>query len=281
MSKGDTLFTFDDGKLKAFRDQAQAAFRLAQSNRSRAEELLANETISQQEYDQADATFASAEASLAAAEDNLADANIVAPFDGVMSARTVSAGQFVARGQVLASLVQVDPMDVVFDVPGRFVAGIRQGDKVQFTTPAWPDTSFDADVVYLAPRLDEQTRTLNGKARLKNPEGLLRPGMFGQVELRVGDSLQAVVIPSASVNLSADGARVVVMGDDGRAVFRSVSLGRRQQDWIEVKDGLDAGEILVVEGHQKMGPGTRIQISEKSKVYGVEPPVGPDSGEAL
>ncbi len=264
------LFRFDDARLQARLAQARASHRLAETNLRRGADLLKNETISQQEFDQTEAAFQAAAATLAVAEEDLADARMVAPFAGVITRRRVSPGQFVRRGEALASLVQMDPLEVVFHVPERHLGKVRPGQSVRFRS-AGAAMEFEAEVTYLAPRLDPATRTLEVKARLENPEARLRPGMFGRVRMVVDVREDAVVVPAAAVAMSPQGTRVVVMNDEGRSEFRMVEPGRRVDGLIEIRSGVEAGERVVVEGHQKMGPGMRIVVSPRSEAYGIEP----------
>lgn len=268
--QGQLLFRFDDARLQAALEQARAAHALAEANWKRSQDLRANGTIPQSEADQAEAAFRSATAALALATEDAADARIVAPFDGAITRRTASVGQFVGRGQRLASLVRMDPLEVVFHVPERYLTRLATGQPVEFGAAAGT-AGQQAEIVYLAPRLDAATRTLEVKARIANPAGALRPGTFGRVRMTVNVSPEACVVPVAALKLTAEGSRVVVMNAEGRAEFRPVKPGRRVDGLIEIVEGLTAGERVVVEGHQKIGPGMGIAISPKSAAYGIEP----------
>lgn len=268
---GQLLFRFDDTRLQAMLEQARANHTLADSNLKRSTALRQSDTIPPQDLDQAEASFRSSEAALALAMKNAEDARIEAPFEGIVTRRLVSVGQFVGRGQVLASLVRVEPLEVVFHVPERFVGRLSLGQGIEFRD-APGGTAETAAIVYVSPRLDASTRTLEVKARLDNRQGTLRPGMFGRVRLTVNVSPEACVIPAAAVTLSAEGSRVVVMNAEDRAEFRAVTAGRRVDGLVEITEGLAAGERVVVEGHQKIGPGMGIDISPKSAVYGIEHP---------
>lgn len=271
VTKGALLFGFDDARLQALLAQAQASHTLAVATFKRSTELRQSDTIPQQDLDQAEAAFRSAEAALALATENVADARLEAPFDGRITRRLVSVGQYVGRGTPLASLVRLDPLEIAFHVPERFTPWLALGLGVEFHRTGG-DTPLAAEISYLAPRLDAATRTLEVKARIANPDGVLRPGMFGRVRLTVNVAPEACVVPAAAVTLSVDGSRVVVMDADGKAEFRKVATGRIIDDWIEITAGLADGDRVVVEGHQKIGPGMGITVSPKSAVYGIEIP---------
>lgn len=278
VAKGTLLFRLDDARLQAQLAQARANHTLAEATLKRITELRQNGTVPQQDLDQAEATFGAAEAALALAMEEASDARVQAPFDGVVSRRLVSAGQYVTRGQPLATLVRIDPLEVVFHVPERFAVRMDVGQAVEFHHAGG---TASLPVTYLAPRLDPDTRTLEVKAGIQNPERKLRPGMFGRVRLTVNVDPQACVVPAAAVILSVEGSRVVVMDPEGRAEFRPVTTGRLVDDVVEITHGLKAGERVVVEGHQKLGPGMGILLSPKSAAYGLVPPEAPAAPQAL
>ncbi len=259
VAEGQVLFRLDERKLKARAEEADARFALARTLFERSRDLLASQTVSQQEYDQAEAEFKVAEASLALAREQLSDAVIRAPFDGVTGERRVSEGQLVSVGQVLGMLVRLDPLEAAFHVPERYVGQLRMGQQVAFTSVAYPDEAFEGKVFFIAPEVDAQSRTLLVKAEIPNGDHRLRPGMYGSLNLVFQVRADALTIPEAAVRFSGDHANVVVVNADSRAEFRNVTLGQRLPGRVEVVDGLAAGDRVVVEGHQKLGPGSRIE----------------------
>ena len=266
---GQKLFALDRVRLEAGLGDAEARFGLANANRVRARTLLDSRTISAQEFDQVEAGFLAAQAALTAAREDLSDATIVAPFPGLAGKRLVSVGQFVRRGDALVDVVRVDPLEVEIGVPERFTGGLRLGLPLVFASPARAGESFRGVVTYVGPSVDVSTRTLPIKATLDNADGRLRPGMFGQAVLQVGEPVAALVVPSSAITISPVGARVVVRNEKGQAELRTVEAGRYFAGRTEIRSGLVAGEQVVVEGHQKMGPGSTILVSPKSAAYGI------------
>ncbi|MFO7725167.1 MAG: efflux RND transporter periplasmic adaptor subunit [Oceanipulchritudo sp.] len=267
----DTLIRLDDRKLKASVAEMKARYDLAQANVERSKTLLERNTISQQEFDQALAEFDSAKAILDLARERLQDATIHAPFKGVMTERLISRGQYMTRGQPLASLVTTDPIEVEFNIPERYIGQLRLDQRIEITVEAWPEKRFAGKVSFISPRVDRNSRTILLKARIPNPDGHLKPGMFGSLELIFRVREAALVIPEASISYTGDQASVVVMNDEGKAEFRQIVVGTRLSGDAEVTEGLDEGERVVVEGFQKMRPDSTILISEESRDYGIEP----------
>lgn len=266
VAEGDTLFCLDEAKLQARLAESEARFRLAKTNFERNQALLDNQTISQQEFDQVQSTFEAAQAALDLSREEHADAVITAPFDGVTGERQVSRGQFVNRGTVLGSLVRTDPLEAVFDVPERYLSRLEPGGAIAIHSVAYRDETFAGTVFFVAPRVNERDRTVRVKAVVPNADGRLKPGMFGRLDLVLDTREQALQIPESCVQYRGDQVSVVVMDDDDRAAFRPVTLGVRFKGRVEVTAGLEAGERVVAEGHQKMGPGSLIAISPKSAV---------------
>jgi len=279
VEQGAVLIRLDDRKLTAAVSEMQARFNLAKANLERSRTLLDRETISEQDFDQAEAEFDSAEALLDLARERLADAVVRAPFNGVLTERLVSTGQFMTRGQVVASLVAVNPLEAQFNVPERYIGQIKEGQAIEISIEAFPDESFSGDVVFISPRVDRETRTVLVKAVIQNTDNRLKPGMFGRLELIFASREATLVIPEGAIQYRGDQASVVVMGAQGTAEFRNVTVGSRLADKAEILSGLEPGERVVVEGFQKMGPGTSIQISAESSKYGISADSTPDAVE--
>ncbi len=270
VQEGQVLVRLDDRKLVAAVAEARSRYDLARTDLDRNASLLERESISQQDFDRAEAEADSAKAQLDLVQDQLEDATIKAPFDGVMTERMISLGQYLTRGQILASLVQVNPLEVQFNVPERYIGELQSGQQIEISIEAWPDESFTGKVVFISPRVDRDSRTILVKALIDNPDGRLKPGMFGQLNLVFRTKEDALVIPEAAISYTGDQAMVVVMNDEKRAEFRTVQVGLRMAGEAEILDGLSEGERVVVEGYQKMGPNSLIRISGESAKYGIE-----------
>ena len=276
---GQILIAFDQRRLKAQLNDAEARFTLAKTNFERSTGLLESETISQQEFDEASASYHSAQARLILAQEEFDDSLVTAPFAGVMGERLVSAGQFAGRQTPLARIVRTDPLDVVCGVPERYMERLKPGVDMIFKTAAFPERTFTGTITYIAPEVDTQTRTIRVKAKLVNSDGMLRPGMFGRAEVVLGMLDEAVVVPEAAVTFSGRGATLVAVSPDGISEIRPVTVGRHLNDGIHIAHGLEAGEIVVVEGGQKLAPGGKVMFAPESKAHGVDPTPPPAAPE--
>jgi membrane fusion protein (multidrug efflux system) len=269
VEKGALLVRLDDTKLLAELADAQARLQLAEASHTRAKELRETRLISEQEYDQAAFTLAVSRATVELRQRLLRDARVVAPFRGRTGARNVSPGQVITRNTVITWLVDLDPMKVEMNVPERFLGQVQTGQKVQFKVAAYPGREFEGEIYFVAPRLDEITRTALVKTRLPNPEGLLRGGMVANLELNLVIREAAVVIPEAALMSNGDMNFVFLAGPDQTVGLQPVTVGQRLPRWVEITSGLKGGELVIVEGHQKVGPGMKVTLSgpEKAAVY--------------
>ncbi len=261
VEKGRVLFRLDPEKLNAALKEAQAAFALAEANRARAEEMLKANAISAQEFDVANSAYLARKAAVDLLARQLEDSVIRAPFDGVMGARLVSPGQMVGRLTPLASLVDQSRVKVEFRLPERLAPSVHIGMPVALRVAAWPDEAFEGQVSFISPDLDPATRTLLVRADLDNSSGRLRGGMFARVDLVLNEIPDALLIPDIALMQRGDKTFVYVVGDDSRAQLREVTTGPRVSGRVLVLSGLAPREVVVTEGHQKLGPNSRTDAS--------------------
>jgi len=271
VAAGDVLARMDDRQRSARVQEMDARLILSRTNFQRGRELRDSETISNQEFDRLQAEHQIAEAAATLARAELDDAVIKAPFDGIVGERYVSVGQYVTAGERLTTLVRNDPLEVAFHVPERFLSELLDGQRIELSTAAYPDETFTGEVFYIAPYVDEQSRTIRVKAAVPNGDERLRPGMFAGLELILRSDDEALLIPESAVQYRGDQASVFVMTDEGVADIRPVTLGARQAGALHVTEGLESGDRVVVEGYQKMFPGVGIIVSPESAKYGIDP----------
>ena len=271
VEKGQVLFELDDAKLAATVAQAYANFKLAETILERNKTLLKSRTISQQDFDRSQATYLADKAALELASQNLEDATIIAPFSGVMAERLVSPGQFVSRGLVLCTLVDLDPIKAEFNVPERFISQLALNQRIEIRLASYPGESFEGVVYFVAPRLDSSTRTVLVKARVANDDGRLKAGMFGNLDLILKTKDEAIVIPEIAISYNGDQASVYVVSKELQAELRFIEVGLRLAGFSEITNGLEVGDLVITEGFQKIGPGSPVAISPKSNLASTEP----------
>jgi len=261
VEKGQLLLRLDETKFAAALAEAEGNFTLSRVTYERARQLLKDNLISQQEYDQAAAVFNVSKATVERRQRELKDARVYAPFSGVIGARYVSPGQVISRTTSLSLLVDLDPVKVEVNVPERFLGQLQIGQELELSVAAFPNQKFRGKVFFIAPDIDPSTRTALVKAQIANPQHELKPGMFANLDLTLKVRDEAVVIPEAALVLTQDKTSVWVVGPDDTVQPRPVTVGLRMPGLVEITRGLQGGEKVITEGVQKVMPGAKVKPS--------------------
>ena len=260
VKKGELLASIDapeqDQELaqaRAARDQVQVRLDLATQTLVRWEKLNALDSIAKQDVDEKRSAVAQARADLAAVNANLrrleqvkAFRQVVAPFDGVITRRSIELGDLIAaNGKELFAIAQTDPLHITVWVPQVYAAEVAAGQEVAIALPEIPGHTYHARLAHAAGALDPASRARQIELVLPNPGGKLLPGSYAQVTLGLTSGLKALLVPTNTLVTGQDGPRVVSVSADGRIHFRPVRLGRDLGRDIEILSGLEAGEVLV------------------------------------
>lgn len=178
------------------------------------------------------------------AEKKLGDTVIRAPFDGAVTAKLISQGQFVKENIAILTFVKSSPLRLRAELPESAVGEVHTGTPLTFTTDAAPDAVFHAVVRELNPSLDAKSRSLTAEARLVTPDPRLKPGMFVQVKLVVMRNARIVAVPKDALYAMAGLTKVFVVRN-GIAVERKLQPGETLGDWVEAP-GIQPGEQVAV-----------------------------------
>jgi RND family efflux transporter MFP subunit len=286
--KGELLFTIEPEpyaiklqQAKAAEAGAQATLKQAQTDFDRQAKLVTTQAASQATYDQALATRDSAQANLLQAQANtkLAALNedyahVTAPFDGLVTARQVSVGEFVggtATPTVLATIVQADPIYVNFNVSEQDVLrlradiarrGLTRDDllKVPVEVGLQTETGYPhvGTFNYAAPTVNASTGTLAARAVFQNPERVLLPGYFVRVRIPVEQQPKALLVPDVALGSDQGGRYVLVVDKDNVVAQRKVVVGPLVDDLRVIDTGLNADDRVVVAGVLRAIPGEKV-----------------------
>jgi membrane fusion protein, multidrug efflux system len=254
---GEVMVELDANEQRAALAEAEANLVESRNQLGRARSLFEQRVISQSQLDELATRVLADEARLAAAEARLADYVILAPFSGRVGLRRVSVGSLVGPNDVITTLDDTSVMKLDFNVPETFLADIEIGLTISAESIAFPDQPFIGTVESIDSRIDPITRSVTVRAAVPNPDGLLRPGMFFNVQLSQ-EARQAAIIPEAAL-VPVQNRQFVFVIRDGVAERREIITGRRRVGSVEVVQGLNAGEEVVVEGTQKVRPGSPVR----------------------
>lgn len=254
VAAGTPLVKIDDAMLRAQAERATADRDLARQQLERVRRLRADNASSPADLERAEAAARGAEASLELLQLQVERTTVRAPFAGVVGQRFVSVGDYVTSATRLLTLQTVDPQRAVIEVSERHAADLQRGQTVEFTVAAQPRRVFRAEVEFIDPVVQNAGRTILVKARAPNPGHLLKSGMFIEARLATATRANAIVVPEDAVQPLRT-ANVVWAVVDGKASRRVVQLGARAQGVVEIVSGVEAGDLVVVGGLERMGEG--------------------------
>ena len=268
-------------QAKAAEDGARATLKQAQVTFERQAELVTRQAASQANYDQALATRDASRSNLTQAEANsrlaalnLDYAHVSAPFDGVVTARQVSVGQYVgASGSptLLASIIQIDPIYVSFSVSERDVLRVRAEmvrrgltredlKKIPVEVALESENGYPhrGTLDYTSPSVNQSTGTLTVRGILANPNRVLLPGYFVRVRIPFGEPQSALLVPEQAIGSDQGGRYVLVVDRDNTVAQRRVAIGPKENDARIIESGLDAQDRVVVAGTLRAIPGQKV-----------------------
>lgn len=273
VKEGDVLVELDTRQEQAQLASMEAQRELAEINYGRAQQLLKEGVIARSEYDNAAAQQKATRAQVGDIQAAIARKTIRAPFSGVLGIRQISLGQYLAAGQAIVSLQSLNPIYVNFGVPQQNTAKMELGHVVRVTNSDLRGVEFSGRITALDSVISEQTRNIQVQATLANKGNLLRPGMYVQVELPVGEARQVIPLPASAVNYAPYGDSVFVVTDMKDPKGKSYR-GVRQQvvkiegsrgDQVAVVSGLNPGDEVVSAGAFKLRNGAAVEINNSVK----------------
>src|SRR6266446_4600264 len=264
VKKGTLLFTIEPEPYQVKLDQAKAAEEGARSSLKQA----------QATRDSSQSSLTQAEINTRLAALNLEYAHVTAPFDGIVTARQVSVGQFVGSGAsptLLATIIQHDPIYVNFNVSEQDVLHIRAEMARRALTPddlrkvpvevgLQSETGYPqrGTLDYASPSVNPSTGTLAVRAVLQNPSRILLPGYFVRVRVPLGEAQNALLVPDAAIGSDQGGRYILVVDKDNVVAQRKVEIGPRVDERRVIESGLNPQDRVVVAGVLRAIPGQKV-----------------------
>ncbi|HEY7320890.1 MAG TPA: efflux RND transporter periplasmic adaptor subunit [Candidatus Binatia bacterium] len=257
---------------------AQGQRELAAATHERYQALLGKESVTRQEFDEVNTKFKVATAEMTRAEENLraleakkaqaearisraqallSQANIVSPYDGIVTDKAVELGMLASPGMLLVTVEDAGAYRLEAQVGESSLAYAKLGSAVPVRVDAL-DTTLSGKVAEIVPAADPQSRTFTIKIELP-AQPLLRSGVYGKASLSRGER-QVLPVPIGAVLERGQLTGVFVVGQDGRAEFRLVKTGKRYGESFEILSGLSAGERVVVKGAERIADGSRVAL---------------------
>jgi RND family efflux transporter MFP subunit len=264
---------------------AQANYELAQSTNQRWLGLLATESVSKQDADQKASDEAAKKAALASAEANVARLRdlesfkrVVAPFDGVVTARNTDIGALINAGQnsgaALFRMADTRKLRIYVQIPQPYAAAAVPGVAAQLTFTERPGKSYPTQVVRTAQALDPASRTLQVELQVDNSKSELFPGSYAEVHFKLPGSVDSLRLPINALLFRSAGLQVAVVGPDHILHLKSISSGRDFGKSIEVLSGVEAGDQVVLNPPDSIADGARVRIAGEPEDQVASMPAG-------
>jgi membrane fusion protein (multidrug efflux system) len=263
VKKGAVLVVLDSAEQRARVAAAQADMKLAQSRYKRSEELVAQNFISKQALDEARANLDIMRARLRQEQVALDKTLIRAPFAALAGLRQVSPGAYVNKGDDLVRLDALGNLKLEVPVPETYLSLVRIGLPITLTIDALPGQRFSGKVHAIDPVVDPVSRNVRVRARIANPKGQLKPGMFARATADLGGRTSAILLPEQVIVPRPDGNYVFLVVN-GKADLRKVTLGKREPGRVEIVSGVAVGDTVVLDGQIKLRPGVTVVTLEQA-----------------
>ncbi|MGH6797430.1 MAG: efflux RND transporter periplasmic adaptor subunit [Roseiarcus sp.] len=278
--QGDVLAVVDTPELDQRVAVAQSELAKAKANQTLARvtadrwnSLRASAAVSQQAADEKDSDAHAKAAEVEAAQSNIdrlkalkAFANIVAPFDGVVTARNVDVGSLVKAdsndGVALFTVADIHQMRVYVPAPQSYAAAMKDGMKATLELPEYPDRTFDATIETTSHAIDKKSRSLLVELIADNKNGALSPGAFARVHFEIPPDPNAMTLPADALLFRDNATEVATLGLDNRIVLKRVRIARDLGTEIEVTGGLSQDERIVANPPDSISDGEEVRVMQ-------------------
>lgn len=250
---------------------ARANQQLAQTTATRWSAMLAKDAVSKQEADEKQGDLAAKSALTNAARANVARlqaltgfTRLVAPFDGVVTSRATQIGALVVAGNAsstpLFTVADVSRIRAYVKVPQAYSTQIHPGMEVALTLPEYPDRTFKALLTRTADAIDPASGTVLVEVQAANGDRALKPGSYAQASFPLKGAGNAVTLPPSTLIIGSNGTQVAVLGRDGKAQLRTITLGRDEGKVVEVIAGLAPGDRVIDNPPDSLQTGDRVKV---------------------
>jgi membrane fusion protein, multidrug efflux system len=271
VKQGDVIVELDTRQERAQLAALEAQRDLAKINFGRTQKLVDEGVLSRQEYDTSVASQKQTEANVGEIRATIERKTIRAPFSGTLGIRKVNLGQYLAAGNPIVQLQQLNPIYVDFGVPQQSGTQVKVGGNVTVTAQDLAGKEFNGRVTALDSVIDEATRNVQVQATLANPQGKLKPGMYVQVAMHYGKARDAVTLPASAISYAPYGDSVFVItdlkdpkGNSYRGVRQQfVKIDGSRGDQVAIVSGVKPGDEVVSSGVFKLRNGAAVTVNNK------------------
>ena len=249
-------------------ERANAALQRLETDYQRKKELFNKKLVSTEDYERVSAEYEAQKAAYKLAKLDLAYTRIRAPISGYISERMIRVGNLVTLHQPVYHITSYDPLLAVLHVPERELRVLSKGLEVSVALDAWPGELFNGEVIRISPVIDPSTGTFRVTVEVRDQAQMLKPGLFGRVEILYDMHEDVAIIPRSAVITEDEFSHVFVIDDERTVSRRTIELGYENKGYIEVLTGLEKGETVVTAGKGSLSDGTRVEIVGEERAPG-------------
>jgi len=260
VKKGALLVKIYDKDLKAKLDKINIQIKLAEEDEARKRKLIDIEGISTEEYDKAVSLVNTLKADAALLQSDLSKTEIRAPFSGRIGLRQISVGSYVSPATLIATLQEINPVKIEFSIPEKYVSTVKKGSEIEFTLTD-NKKQFTGKVYASSTSIDLNTRTLTLRAIAPNSSNELTPGAFVKIQFTLNTIAHALFVPADAIIPELGGQKVFV-ARGGKAVAVPVKVGIRTEKEIQILEGLNPSDTVLMTALLKLKDGSSIDVNE-------------------
>lgn len=258
---GQPLARIDADRYQLTLAQAEANLQRLEQDFRRSQEMHSRSLISAEAYERAKFEYEAQRAQFQLAKLELAHTTIVSPIDGVVSQRLVKVGNTVNTAEAAFVVTGMDTLLATLHVPERELSRLAAGQSAFLSVDALAGRRFEGHIQRISPVVDPTTGTFRATVEVSSADGVLKPGMFGRVNIVYDTRENALLVPVEAV-LAEDDRTTLFVVVDGQALRRDVEVGYRNNGTIEIRSGVEAGDAVVVTGQTSLRNETKVTVVE-------------------
>jgi RND family efflux transporter MFP subunit len=260
---GQVLAVVETDRYQLEVERSNASLKRLQTDYQRKKELYAKQLVSTEDFERVSAEYEAQKAAYELAKLDLQYTSIRAPISGYISERMVRVGNLLKLNEPVYNITSYDPLLAVLHVPERELSVLSTGLQVTMSVDAWPGESFNGNVIRISPVVDTTTGTFRVTAEVLDHGRMLKPGLFGRLEILYDLHKDVPVVSRSAVITEDELSHVFVIDEEGNANRRAIMIGFENDGLVEVTEGLTAGESVVTAGKGSLSDGMRVEVVGK------------------
>lgn len=260
VSKGQLLATLNKANLKSTYDIALSTLNRAKDGYDRLKLLHDNGSLPEIKWVEIQSTLQQAMSSEQIAKKSLQNAELRAPYSGIISKKNAEVGANVVMGMSVFTLVKTDNVNIKISIPENEVSKVKIGDEVSINVSALGNKVFNAKITEKGVAGDILSHTYEARIKINNPKNELLPGMVCNVSILKEGETANIVLPNNAVQVNNNGSRFVWLANKGIAEQRDVVIGGLSGDGVIISSGLTQGDNVIIEGNNKVSQGMKIRV---------------------